>query len=131
VTPRFLSFSPGETGRQQRLRAAIETARRDPPPVYRGDLLTDLPDLIRLAPRGATVVIYHSAVLAYVHRAGRAEFAKTVGNVGAVWLSNEGPDVLPGIAVQVRDAHGFILVKDGTEPVAVTDSHGTWLEWLV
>jgi hypothetical protein len=121
---------PGETGRQQRLRAAIETARRDPPPVYRGDLLTDLPDLIRLAPRGATVVVYHSAVLAYVHRAGRGEFAKTVGNVGAVWLSNEGPDVLPGIAVQVRDAHGFILVKDGTEPVAVTDSHGTWLEWL-
>jgi hypothetical protein len=30
----------------------------------------------------------------------------------------------------VRDAHGFILVKNGTEPIAVTDSHGTWLEWL-
>jgi hypothetical protein len=38
--------------------------------------------------------------------------------------------VLAGIAVPVRDAHGFILVKDGTEPIAVTDSHGTWLEWL-
>jgi Uncharacterized protein conserved in bacteria (DUF2332) len=23
-----------------------------------------------------------------------------------------------------------ILVRDGTEPVAVTDSHGTWVEWL-
>ena len=121
---------PGETGRQQRLHAAIETARRDPPPVYRGDLLTDLPALVSRAPSGATVVIYHSAVLAYVRQADRAEFAKTVGNLGAVWLSNEGLDVLPGMAVEVRDAHGFILVKDGTEPVAVTDSHGTWLEWL-
>jgi hypothetical protein len=38
--------------------------------------------------------------------------------------------VLPGTEVPERGAHGFILVRDGTEPVAVTDSHGTWLEWL-
>ena len=31
---------------------------------------------------------------------------------------------------RAKGAHGFILVRDGTEPVAVTDSHGTWLEWL-
>ena len=40
------------------------------------------------------------------------------------------PGVLPGTEVPERGAHGFILVRDGTEPVAVTDSHGTWLEWL-
>ena len=57
---------PGETGRRERLAAAIETARRDPPPVHRGDLLTDLVALARQAPPGATLVIYHSAVLAYV-----------------------------------------------------------------
>jgi hypothetical protein len=121
---------PGETGRQERLRAAIETARRDPPPLHRGDLLTDLPDLVAKAPRGATVVVYHSAVLGYVRRADRARFAGTVRELGAVWLSNEGPGVLPGTGAQVRDAHGFILVKDGTEPIAVTESHGAWLEWL-
>ena len=121
---------PGETGRQERLSAAIETARRDPPPLHRGDLLTDLPDLISGAPRGATVVVYHSAVLGYVRRADRVRFAGTVRELGAVWLSNEGPGVLPGADAQVRHAHGFILVKDGTEPVAVTESHGRWLEWL-
>ncbi len=121
---------PGETGRQERLSAAIETARRDPPPLYRGDLLTDLPDLISRAPRDATVVVYHSAVLAYVRRADRARFARTVRELGAVWLSNEGPGVLPGADARVRHAHGFILVKDGTEPIAVTESHGRWLEWL-
>jgi uncharacterized protein DUF2332 len=73
---------------------------------------------------------YHSAVLGYVRRADRARFGRTVRELGAVWLSNEGPGVLPGTDTQVRDAHGFILVKDGTEPIAVTESHGTWLEWL-
>jgi hypothetical protein len=120
---------PGETGRQERLSAAIETARRDPPPLYRGDLLTDLPDLVAKAPRGATVVVYHSAVLGYVRQADRARFARTVRELGVVWLSNEGPEVLPG-ASTVRDAHGFILVKDGSEPIAVTESHGAWLEWV-
>ena len=36
---------PGETGREQRLAGAIAAARRDPPVVHRGDLLTDLPAL--------------------------------------------------------------------------------------
>ncbi len=121
---------PGETGRQERLGAAIETARRDPPRVYRGDLVTDLPELAGEAPRDATLVVYHSAVLGYVRRTDRARFAETVRGLGAAWLSNEGPGVLPGTEVPERGAHGFILVRDGTEPVAVTDSHGTWLEWL-
>ena len=38
---------PGEAGRRERLRAAIATARRDPPPLYQGDLLTDVPALAR------------------------------------------------------------------------------------
>jgi hypothetical protein len=82
------------------------------------------------SPRGATVVVYHSAVLGYVRRADRARFAGTVRELGLAWLSNEGPGVLPGVGSPVRDAHGFILVKDGTEPIAVTESHGAWLEWL-
>ena len=121
---------PGETGRQERLSAAIETARRDPPPLYRGDLLTDLPDLVSQAPRDATVVIYHSAVLGYVRRADRAGFAGTVRGLGAVWLSNEGPGVLPGTGIPGCDPHGFVLAKDGTEALALTESHGAWVEWL-
>jgi hypothetical protein len=71
-----------------------------------------------------------TAVLGYVRRADRAGFARAVRDLRAVWLSNEGADVLPGIVVREHDAHGFVLVKDGTVPIAVTDSHGTWLEWL-
>ena len=120
---------PGETGRQERLAAAIETARRDPPPLYRGDLLTDLPDLVRKAPRDATVVIYHSAVLGYVRRADRAQFARTVAALGVTWLSNEGPGLLPGTAIPGCGPHGFVLAKNG-EPLGLTESHGAWVEWL-
>jgi hypothetical protein len=120
---------PGETDRQERLGAAIETARRDPPPLYRGDLLTDLPGLVSQAPGDATVVVYHSAVLGYVRRADRAQFARTVGALGVTWLSNEGPGLLPGTAIPGCGPHGFVLAKNG-EPLALTESHGAWLEWL-
>ena len=121
---------PDEAGRGERLSAAVETARRDPPPVYRGDLLTDLPDLVAKAPRDATVVVFHTAVLGYVGPPDRAEFAKTVSRLGVTWLSNESPGVLPGTLADGRYGRDFLLVRDGTEPVAVTDAHGTWVQWL-
>ena len=88
---------PGESDRQARLAAAVASARRDPPPVYRGDLRTDLPAVAARAPADATLVIYHSAVLAYVAPADRERFARDVRSLGAVWLSNEAPGVVPGL----------------------------------
>ncbi len=120
---------PGETGRRERLAAAIETARRDPPRVYRGDLLTDVPALADQAPAGATLVIYHSAVLAYVDGPQRAAFADLVRTLNAVWISNEGAGVVPGVEVPRRVGGPFILARD-TTPAALTDGHGTWLHWL-
>jgi hypothetical protein len=120
---------PGESGRQERLTAAIDTARRDPPRVHRGDLLTDLPGLASQAPPGATLVVYHSAVLAYVAPGQRGEFAELVRALGAVWLSNEAPKVLPGTAVDREEGH-FTLAQNGTRAIAHTDPHGTWLRWL-
>jgi hypothetical protein len=123
---------PGEADRRERLRLAVETARRDPPPVYRGDLLTDVPALVRQAPGGATLVIFHSAVLAYVPRAGRDEFGRTVRSLDATWISNEAPGVVAGVPVSAaarRDGY-FVLRRDGGAPIALTDGHGTWLQWL-
>jgi hypothetical protein len=121
---------PGEAGRRERLAAAIDTARRDPPPVYRGDLLTDVPTLVRQAPPGPTLVIYHSAVLAYVTAAQRARFAGLVRGLNAVWISNEAPGILPDVPVPERDGEYFALVRDGTRAIACADGHGTWLQWL-
>ena len=121
---------PGEAGRTERLAGAIATARRDPPVIHRGDLLTDLPGLAAQAPPEATLVVYHSAVLAYVGPAARQRFAATVRGLGAVWLSNEAPGVVSGVTSEERDDGGFVVVRDGQTLLALADGHGGWLQWL-
>ena len=121
---------PGEGDREDRLAAAIASARRDPPRVYRGDLLTDLPALAAQAPAKATLVIFHSAVLAYVAAQDRERFARAVRGLGAVWLSNEAPGVVPGLPFTRFREGTFVLGHGGRTPLAFTDGHGTWLRWL-
>ncbi len=124
---------PGEEYRMPLLRAAVEIARAERPRVVEGDLRTDLPALAAQVPAHATLVVYHTAVLAYVPDPDeRAAFARTVADIGAIWIANEGAERIPGIGDDVlggpvrQDA--FLMCVDG-EPVAWTDSHGTWLEW--
>jgi hypothetical protein len=121
---------PGESDRQARLAAAVASARRDPPPVYRGDLRTDLPAVAARAPGDATLVIYHSAVLAYVAPADRERFARDVRSLGAVWLSNEAPGVVPGLPLTGLPEGTFVLGRDGRTALALADGHGAWLRWL-
>jgi len=121
---------PVEGDREQRLAAAIAAARRDPPAVHRTDLRTDLPALAARAPVGATLVIYHSAVLAYLTPADRRRVARTVRSLPAVWLSNEGPGVVPDQPIPPYQGTPFALARDGGTPLALTDSHGMWLNWL-
>jgi hypothetical protein len=123
---------PEQQGRRERLRAAIEVARRDPPRVVRGNLLKDLETLLRQVPPGLTTVVFHTAVLAYVNECGRQQFRQAMLASGAVWISNEAPGIFPGIASKLssklrRDR--FLLSVDG-EPVAWTAPHGQSLDWI-
>ena len=121
---------PGEGDREQRLAAAVATARRDPPPVHRGDLLDDLPALAAQAPAEATLVVYHTSVLAYVTMDKRRQFAAAVAGLGAVWLSNEGPGVVPDLPLPPYGGSPSVLARDGRTLLAFADPHGTWLHWL-
>ena len=67
---------PEQTERFAVLQQAIELARADPPPITKGDLVTDLVALAATAPRSATLVIYHSAVLSYLDADGRARLRR-------------------------------------------------------
>lgn len=121
---------PGEGDRAARLDAALATARRHRVNVHRGDLVEDLARVAAMAPAEATLVVYHSAVLAYVDSDTRRAFADVVRHVGAVWLSNEAPGVLPGPEQPTgAPEHAFALVRDGSELLAYTDSHGAWIDW--
>lgn len=124
---------PEQEERRERLRAAIAVARRDPPRVTKGDLAADLEPLLARAPRDATLVVYHSAVLAYVasHEA-RDLFAASVRRAGAVWIGNEAPDVFPLLARSAPPAPRrglFLLIEDGT-PLAWTMPHGQAIDWF-
>jgi hypothetical protein len=121
---------PEHSVRLQRLRAALAVARREAPRVLHGDLLRDLARCVRQAPATATLVVYHSAVLAYVAEAElREQFAAAVRRTGAVWVSNEAPGVFPSMAAPRGPRGGFLLSVNGV-PQAWTDPHGNWVEWI-
>jgi len=123
---------PGEGDRAERLAAAIASARRDPPAVHQGDLLTDLPALAARAPAGVTLVVYHSSVLYQVRPESREAVAAAIRDLGAIWLSCESPGVVAGTAdlpLAAPDGHLHVLARDG-RPLGTGDSHGTWVRWL-
>jgi hypothetical protein len=123
---------PGQEPRAERLRGAMHVARRHRPTVVKGDLVHDLRALAATAPRNATLVVFHSAVLAYVAADDRARFVDAVRGLDAVWISNESPAVVPEIAVKldvIPPDDRFLLAVDG-EPVAFTGPHGQSIEWI-
>ena len=124
---------PEEQDRLQRLRAAIAIAREEPPRIVRGDLLEQLTEVAADAPRDATLVVFHTAVLAYLTPAEREQFKALVGDLRGHWISNEGAGVVSGLqlpAVVPRSPSHFVLAVDGSRPVAFCDGHGRWLQWL-
>jgi hypothetical protein len=124
---------PEQTDRLARLRAAIEIAAEQKPRVLRGDLRTDLVALAREAPKDATLVIFHTAVLPYVSPAAeREEFAGSVGALCDFWVANEAPQVLPEIAARAgrEGPRGTFLLSMNGAPLAWSDPHGAWLDWI-
>jgi hypothetical protein len=64
--------------------------------------------------------------------AAREAFARTVRQLGTAWISNEAPGVFPAIRDRLtgRGPPGaFLLAVDGN-PVAWTDAHGAWIDWI-
>jgi hypothetical protein len=124
---------PDQPERLSRLRQAIDAARADPPRVEPGDLRLDTVKLIAEARRYGTVVVFHTAVLAYLTDADeRLAFARSVRQAGAVWVSNEAPGVFPTIAARAKrpgPEAAFLLAQNGA-PMAWTDPHGGWIDWI-
>ncbi len=127
---------PEQVDRRERLAAAIEVARAEPPYLRSGDLLTGLPDLLDEAPPGATPVVLHSAVIAYLEAPDRERFHDLMTGLVAdgrcVWVSNESPRVLPRVAATgpaPEPGPWFVLGVDG-RAVAHAHGHGRALQWF-
>jgi hypothetical protein len=124
---------PEQTDRLARLRAAVQIARANLPRIVRGDLTRDLPLLVKEAPRDATLVVFHTAVLTYVpDQAQRDAFAAQALALSDYWVSNEAPGVYPQIAAKLdRQLKPplFMLAVNG-HPVAAAHPHGATLDWI-
>jgi hypothetical protein len=128
---------PEQDERRERLRVAVEVARSDPPSLVTGDLLTELPGEVDQAGKAGRVVVFHSAVIAYLEATDRARFQEMMTELVAEgrchWVSNEGANVLPEVTAtgpQVPDdLSSFILGVDG-RVVAWTHGHGQSMTWL-
>jgi hypothetical protein len=124
---------PEQTARLARLDAAMRVAAANKPRLVTGDLRHDLAALVAEAPKGATLVIFHTAVLAYVAAAAeRVEFARLVRSLCHFWLANEAPQVFPEIAAPIGETRptGQFLVSVNGAPVAWADPHGVSVSWI-
>jgi hypothetical protein len=125
---------PEQEERRERLRAAVEVARREPPYLVRGDLFDHLPALLDGAGRHGTPVVFHSAVIAYLEDPDRERFHDLMTGLVADgrchWVSNEAPQVLTRVTGEHRAPVGrFVLGLDG-RAVAFTHGHGHAIEWF-
>ncbi|CAN5351063.1 DUF2332 domain-containing protein [soil metagenome] len=134
---------PDQPNRLTRLRAAVRVARRQPPRVVTGDLVDALAAVASSAPQPLPLCVYHSAVLGYLPTHRREKFIAVLGEIAAhrplVWVSNEAPAVIPGLAAtheQTSRGETFLLTASifrGQQrrdlPLAVTDPHGAFLDW--
>lgn len=72
-------------------------------------------------------------MLAYVDVDKRRAFGLAAHDLNAVWLSNEAPGVVPLPAATPAHRNrgdSFTLIRNGTELLAFTDSHGTRIDWV-
>ena len=120
---------PEHADRRATLHEALEDAAKDPVRVERGDLLRDLPALLDEAPRDATLVVTHTAVLTYVGEETRAAFLNLLRDRGAHRLGAEGPDVLPHLDVPPLPGDDFYVSLDD-RALATAQPHGRALHWL-
>jgi hypothetical protein len=125
---------PEQDFRLSRLRGAIAIAKSDPPLLFNGDLVERLAEVAAMAPRDASLVVFHSAVLAYLAEDRRRAFVEQVNSLGATWISNEGLGVVVPRELEVAVAHDnnptpFVLARDGVA-VAYAGAHGQTLEWM-
>ena len=126
---------PEQHERRERLLAAIEIAKTDPPHLVAGDAVEAVAALAAEAPDDATLVIVTSGVLVYLPAAQRARFAEQVRALDARWISLEGRGALPEVEARLPEATEggvpgrFVLALD-EHPLAFTGPHGQSLAWF-
>jgi len=123
---------PEQSTRLAHFNLAVDIACHVKPVIDPGDLLEQLLGSIQSVPSDATLVIFHSAVLAYTPIEVREKFRLMVGEIDCHWISNEHPRLFPDIADKTQTTlsnEHFLLAVNG-QPIAETGPHGQSIDWL-
>jgi hypothetical protein len=133
---------PDDAARADRLVAALELARQDPPHIVTGDAVRDLASVV---PPDGTVVVQHSWIAAYLGEDGQRAFATEVERLALDrpadaplrWLFAEQPAEVPGLPVppgkELPTALVLVSWEDGARRVvrlADTHPHGASMDWF-
>jgi hypothetical protein len=120
-----------QTERLDRLDAAIEAVRADPPHLIRGDLADRLPEILEgLVDSDGLTLVWETAVLGYVPEESRRRLYDTIRRFGKRH---------PIAFVQTRRASSGVMAHygltlqlppHGPEELAFATHHGDWLDWL-
>lgn len=138
---------PGVPDRPAALAAALGLAAADPPPLVRGDAVTDLVPLVAALPGEVLPVVVSTWALAYVAAAGRDRIAAALDDLGATrdlaWITFEDPAMTPWVppvdpgVLAAADATPTVLGlrrwragRVGDRALGLGHPHARWLRWL-
>jgi hypothetical protein len=121
---------PDHVGRQQRLSAAIEVAREDPPELRRGDASQELPEVLASAPADAVRCVYGTHTLYQFPPdalIATLQAMQAAGRERPVWFVS-----LEGTGDRCSELRVTEYRNGGRETTlrARANPHGRWLEWL-
>ena len=139
---------PGIPDRPERLAAAIDIARHDPPHLRRGDAVQDLGALLEQLPTDVFPILTSTWVLAYLARPDRQRVCEIVDRFGSThdiaFVTGEAPSSAPWVPELTEGQ--LALRDDGTPTVfgvrtwfdghcrttarALCHPHGRWMSWL-
>lgn len=119
---------PGETGRAERVRAALAIAAADPPLMIAGDAVELIPEALASAPAGATLVIQTPGVLAHIPWVGRRRVIDAARAAGR-WITIDAPSLHDGWTTPIDPESwpgGFAVALDGVVEAAADPLGGWW-----
>jgi hypothetical protein len=111
-------------GQEQRLadlEAAIAVWRRDPPQVVVGDLVNELPELLRRPSDESVLLVWETAVFGYLPQERRERARELISGAECVFVHTGRP------GDGSHDYYGLFVDDD---EVAHAEFHGAWIEWL-
>ncbi|UIN31565.1 DUF2332 domain-containing protein [Microbacterium binotii] len=124
---------PGESGRRERIEAALDVAAEEPPILRAADAAAPgvIAELAMTAPPDATLVVTTPGVLAHVPRDGRRRIIEAARASGR-WITIDAPGLHDGWSAPIEAAawpkDRFALALDG-EVLAAVDPLGAAVEW--